>query len=591
MNLVQTVLPQKKSNGWGLQRTMAEMDYLQAPNFYVDKIISLSSIFERLIDDADSNYSIFHDYTKVNNLFHQKYKVLPTRFSLDLGQILQPLETVVVMNRDDAQSYLVSTGKLDAVLDICSYVFSEGIISKLSETSKEDILRSFEVYSNDESKSLALAYRPIFEGQKNLKEATGPHLEELKDCIFLGLVFFQSSPPKSLVKTIDQLKACGIRFVFFSPFSETKTKSIARGLDIETDWNSCINLSIFPGQDPHSKDKMAFTDPKSRLPRGVHNVRSHLEHVDDIPLHISLFAESRIETIIEMLSIYGENSEKVVCVGSTLKWDNAFVFNGSYFSIGIEPVALREASDLFVSSKITSLSCQITLPPNIDPQVFFEIIMKSRTLYQRRAILLSMMENTSLFTITTCLCVRSTDTMSVFFLLNGLFLILIIISTVSLSTSPQIHFQMPKKAFWDTKSHKYLFWLKKMIDIGMMAFFHRLKLQELQSFSYALLNASIASSYFYEHESLLNFGVRNNPFWPCSALLTLLFCFLNDVWRSQTHSSPLALLFELAKASLWAILNVVLHEMIKIYLRLEFERTQKLSRLIFNTRLGMHSPI
>lgn len=292
-----------------------------------------------------------------------------------------------------------------------------------------------------------------------------------------------------------------------------------------------------------------------------------------------------------MLSIYEENSEKVICVGSTLKWDNAFVFNRSYFSIGIEPTALREASDLSVSSKITSLSCQITLPSHIDPQILFEIIIKSRSLYRRRTILLSMMENTSLFIITTCLCVESAHAKLAFFLSNSLFLLLIVVSTVSLSNGPQFHFQMPKKAFWDTKSHKYLFWIKRILDIGTMVFFHKLEIQGFQSFSYALLNVAIASSYFYEHESLLKFGIRNNPFWPCSALLILLFCLTYDLWGSHTHPSRLILLFELVKASSWAMLNIFLHELIKIFLRHDFERTQKLSRLIFNTRLGMHSPI
>jgi hypothetical protein len=60
---------------------------------------------------------------------------------------------------------------------------------------------------------------------------------------------------------------------------------------------------------------------KARLPRGVENIRGHIEHVDDVPLHVSLFAECSPTSTREMMRIFQENGEVVCCVGSSL---NAF---------------------------------------------------------------------------------------------------------------------------------------------------------------------------------------------------------------------------------------------------------------------------
>ena len=57
---------------------------------------------------------------------------------------------------------------------------------------------------------------------------------------------------------------------------------------------------------------------KARLPRGIDNIRPHLENVDDVPLHVSLFAECQPKTIVEMIRIFQEYGEVVCCIGSSL---------------------------------------------------------------------------------------------------------------------------------------------------------------------------------------------------------------------------------------------------------------------------------
>jgi magnesium-transporting ATPase (P-type) len=65
---------------------------------------------------------------------------------------------------------------------------------------------------------------------------------------------------------------------------------------------------------------------KARLPRGVDNIRGHIENVDDVPLHVSLFAECSPKSTKEMIKIFQEYGEVVCCIGSSLNDFNVECF-------------------------------------------------------------------------------------------------------------------------------------------------------------------------------------------------------------------------------------------------------------------------
>lgn len=183
---------------------------------------------------------------------------------------------------------------------------------------------------------------------------------------------------------IDDLENSGIRFVYFSPYSESITKAFGDRLGLETDWNSCIIMSTSSQRPSMGAETLDFTDPKSKLPRGVHNIRPHLRDVDDIPLHISLFAECEPSSTAEMLKIYKENEDTVLVVGSTLNWTNYEVIAGANASIGMEPAGIRSAtgsgrlSSMSFSASATFLTCPITLPFDCSPYVITELIREAR---------------------------------------------------------------------------------------------------------------------------------------------------------------------------------------------------------------------
>jgi hypothetical protein len=71
---------------------------------------------------------------------------------------------------------------------------------------------------------------------------------------------------------------------------------------------------------------LELQDIKAQLPRGVENVRSHLLNVDDIPLHVSLFAECSSQSMKEMVKIFQEFGEVVCCIGSSLNHSHTNAF-------------------------------------------------------------------------------------------------------------------------------------------------------------------------------------------------------------------------------------------------------------------------
>ncbi|KAJ3332362.1 hypothetical protein HDU76_000463 [Blyttiomyces sp. JEL0837] len=132
-------------------------------------------------------------------------------------------------------------------------------------------------------------------------------LKELfKGQTFLGMASLYYQPKPNVIDFIEDLGLAGIRFVYFSAAPERESKAYAERLGLEIDWNSCILLSSSDGT---GNDYLELHDLKARLPRGVENIRSHIENVDDVPLHVSLFAECSPMSTREMVRIFQEYGE------------------------------------------------------------------------------------------------------------------------------------------------------------------------------------------------------------------------------------------------------------------------------------------
>ncbi|CCI46753.1 unnamed protein product [Albugo candida] len=200
------------------------------------------------------------------------------------------------------------------------------------------------------------------------------------DQIFLGMIASGVQPKACIPDFVEDLTASGIRFVYFSPRNMRRSKLLAEKMGIETDWNCAISLRSLDsdGPDPHRMtSNYSDWDVKARLPHGVKAIKKHLKEVDNVPLLVSLYTDSTSETIDEMISVFQENNEVVLGVGSSLRESNASLFSRSDIAIAIqaqlrtlfdEPLsdenqaASMSTNDIELSQILNTLTCSFRLP-------------------------------------------------------------------------------------------------------------------------------------------------------------------------------------------------------------------------------------
>ncbi|KAJ3082962.1 hypothetical protein HDU99_001060 [Rhizoclosmatium hyalinum] len=211
------------------------------------------------------------------------------------------------------------------------------------------------------------------------------YLREVLRCqTFLGMAALCYEPKQDISNVIEDLKLAGIRFVYFSEAPERESKAYAERLGLEIDWNSCIILSSSDG----SPGYLELHDMKAQLPRGVENIRGHIERVDDVPLRVSLFAESSPYSVLEMIKIFQENGEVVCCIGSSLNETNVESFATADISVAIDPfVALKTKrgendplAPLVLGAGVTTSPCALRFYFDTSVYSLTQLIREARTL-------------------------------------------------------------------------------------------------------------------------------------------------------------------------------------------------------------------
>ncbi|KAF4012895.1 hypothetical protein G4228_003590 [Cervus hanglu yarkandensis] len=265
------------------------------------------------------------------------------------------------------------------------------------------------------------------------EEGIGEVLEK-EDCmqalsgqIFMGMVSSQYQARLDIVRLIDGLVNACIRFVYFSLEDELRSKVFAEKMGLETGWNCHISLTPngdMPGSEippsspshagslhddlnqasrddveglllmeeeghsdlisfqPTDSDLPSFLEDcnRAKLPRGIHQVRPHLQNIDNVPLLVPLFTDCTPETMCEMIKIMQEYGEVTCCLGSSANLRNSCLFLQSDVSIALDPLypsrcswetfgyatstSMAQASDglspLQLSGQLNSLPCSLT---------------------------------------------------------------------------------------------------------------------------------------------------------------------------------------------------------------------------------------
>ena len=221
----------------------------------------------------------------------------------------------------------------------------------------------------------------------------------IQNLVLVGVLGLSFEPKEDISAFIDDLEQAGIGFVYFSPYDQKSTKAFGERLGLDTDWNSCILLNK---PNPTCDGKLSavrgysdLRDINARLPQGPQQIRHHLENVDDIALHVSLFSNSYdnmgIE-IKELFKIFNEPGETVCLVGNCLNSSNFFLFRNADVAIGMEPSYAQDSdksiqtpstvcNSMYLANILVSTFSSLDgLPFKSSPYILTEIIREGRSL-------------------------------------------------------------------------------------------------------------------------------------------------------------------------------------------------------------------
>ncbi|XP_026818266.1 transmembrane protein 94 isoform X1 [Rhopalosiphum maidis] len=136
---------------------------------------------------------------------------------------------------------------------------------------------------------------------------------------------------------------------------------------------------------------------RAKLPRGIENIRPHLECIDNVPLLVSLFTDCTPEATKEMISIMQQYGEVVCVLGSSPNAENIGIFMQADASLAIEPIYPQVCqrisimqqpspidapiSPVGLSELLNSLPCCLSLNRQ-DPLPVYHLIMEGRYLMQ-----------------------------------------------------------------------------------------------------------------------------------------------------------------------------------------------------------------
>ena len=115
-----------------------------------------------------------------------------------------------------------SKGAPEVVLNLCSSVYEDGKIKKLSEAKKKEILETNREFGNNALRVLGFAFKSV----TDIKRAE-------KNLIFLGLQGMMDPPREEVKVAIEKCKKAGIRVVMITGDHEITAKAVGAAIGIE----------------------------------------------------------------------------------------------------------------------------------------------------------------------------------------------------------------------------------------------------------------------------------------------------------------------------------------------------------------------
>ncbi|KAF9899771.1 hypothetical protein EC991_008337 [Linnemannia zychae] len=533
---------------------------------------------------------------------------------LDMSSLPDPVNIVIhIGGESDAEDEVENLGASVEDQGAGTAKVDTGPLQRWRKLREMDLAQA-EAEEQEEEEHIAPA--PPTNSQEFIEEA-------IQGQIFLGMATLAHQPKTNVCDFIEDLGLAGIRFVYFSPTSERESKAFADRLGLETDWNSCILLSSASDPFGASTGYLESYDIKAQLPRGIENIRPHLEAVDDIPLHVSLFAECGPEAAADMIKIFQDYGEV------------------ADISVGMEPIKMNSSpesrSAFSLGAKINSLPCGLTMHSETSLYALTQVVREARRLLnsQRQGVVFmiaSLMSVSLLLLISYCFLLPPAMTGYQILWLMWVIVPLLILSYFFSPHEPDTMTMMPSKnmsPLRDLPRFIIYFLARFILPIGMCVFvflyslhiydgqegYHFLFnsfgngtpwLQWSENEQWALLYAQnftmiiwvwymvwMSSTFMSRALSLRSFKPWKNRTWigACVLCLVLQFVFCVVSLFKGPHKVKDVPWWLFVVSFLWPILFMPIQEAVKARDLRECIRAQKLAKLEFNTKLGMHSPL
>ncbi|XP_036413163.1 transmembrane protein 94-like [Colossoma macropomum] len=291
------------------------------------------------------------------------------------------LIALLVHHTHTGELHLFSYGSADVVLGACTEFWDGEDLQPLTDSDRKKVV-DFYQRSCMAGQCVAVSFKPLTQPydpemdgmcvemplNQGAETAGDLSLSPLRQQVFLGLVSSQYQARPDMIRLISGLDSACIRFVYFSNEEEVRSKVFAEKMGLETGWNCHISLQseCFPldpenievperaeedscllGERDSNESRTMEHDGacliedlnRAKLPKGIENVRPHLEHIDNVPLLVPLFTDCTSQTECEMVCIMQEYGEVVCCLGSSQNINNNGIFLQSDISIALEPLA------------------------------------------------------------------------------------------------------------------------------------------------------------------------------------------------------------------------------------------------------------
>ncbi|ORZ29450.1 hypothetical protein BCR44DRAFT_1450894 [Catenaria anguillulae PL171] len=533
----------------------------------------------------------------------------------------------------------MSVGSVASVLDVCTDAWLGSDLAPLTDEQEAGLGRVVLETTMNDHQVLAYAYKPILDPITCLPEDDRdeafvyielPHPANASRDVAPTSRPLSSSPmPPRKTDSPEPVESPNSHHSSSSssrkgphqalppPQQPIRRRRVWRRLGLDTDWNSCILLS--KPTDPHaSPTYMERTDIKARLPRGVEAIREHLRDVDDIPLHVSLFAESSPPTVAGMLRVFQEHGEVVCAMGSTLNPANAEIFCCADLAVGVEPVHIKHQNQyaaghvppLALGSTLVSLPCPLVMHPG--HVAARRLCRAARQAFMLVAATCGLVAMVQLFTVVSLLPVWRGWIL--------MWLVWVALPLVAVTYASNVHEADTMKEFTERNlDHvkdlprflRYFVW-RFLLPCVLTVWLYGVALSmTLPSgapwtnvfISQASLEAEIVGgtcvAVFLLFASLTMLH-RTLPFWEYRPLQNKFYCALVVVMLAVHFGIAFAVATPLIVKLPWHFhavffgslpMQVAIHEQVKKWDRRQWLRFQKRSKLEFNTRLGMHSPI